>query len=311
MSIIRTKRRTNYTLIDNCVYKDGLLSFRAMGLLSYLLSKPDNWSICVPALIKVTEGTAQKSGRDAVYAAIDELIAARFVIRSKRASGEMDYFIFDEPQQQAAGESPDTGKACYGKPVIGKSRNTGKACYGKPVIREIPITENTDVLINTERPQQELKKDKQELNCSEAAPSEPPGGDLILAVNDKPKPASKANPDNVKTWEAYARAYRHRYGMLPTPNAQTRGMVAKLVKLVGADTAPMLAAFFVQHNDGYFVRTRHALNGLINSYQQVLTDMARGEQMTATKARQTEKTQTNMDVAARLIAKYQAEERAQ
>ena len=290
MSIIRTKRKAKYTVIDNRVYEDGLLSFRAMGLLSYLLSKPDNWTICVPALIKVTEGTAQKSGRDAVYATIDELIAARFVIRSKRASGEVDYLIFDEPQDRLDEEQPKSVK-----PVIGKSRNTEKACYGKSVIRKIPITGNTDVLINTERPQQVLRKDKQELKCSEAAPSEPPGSDLILAVNDKPKPASKANPDNVKTWEAYARAYRHRYGMFPTPNAQTRGMVAKLVKLVGADTAPMLAAFFVQHNDGYFVRTRHALNGLINSYQQVLTDMARGEQMTPTKARQTERTQANFE----------------
>ena len=42
MAIIRSERRKNFTHIDNKVFADNVLSFRAMGLLGYLLSKPDN-----------------------------------------------------------------------------------------------------------------------------------------------------------------------------------------------------------------------------------------------------------------------------
>ena len=47
------------------------------------------------------------------------------------------------------------------------------------------------------------------------------------------KPKSEPNPDNVATWQAYARAYRDRYGVLPASNAKTRGQTAQLVRFVG------------------------------------------------------------------------------
>ena len=45
MAIIRAKRDRNFTVIDNCVFADKQLSFAAIGLLCYLLSKPDNWLV--------------------------------------------------------------------------------------------------------------------------------------------------------------------------------------------------------------------------------------------------------------------------
>lgn len=129
MAIIRSKRDVNFTVIDNCVFERNKLSFAAMGMLGYLLSKPDNWSVSVAELSKATEGTAKKSGRDAVYNILDELIAVGFVSRTKRSDGKMDYTVFDKP-------------------------NTENPYYGKDVIREIPITEKPDTdnptLINTE-----------------------------------------------------------------------------------------------------------------------------------------------------------------
>ena len=111
----------------------------------------------------------------------------------------------------------------------------------------------------------------------------------------------------MRTWQAYAKAYRDRYGVLPAANAKTRGQTAQLVRLVGREVAPHLAAFFVWHNGGWFVQCRHDFGTLLKSYQQVLTDMRRGEQMTAVKARQTERQSSNMQNAAALIAKYERE----
>ena len=105
----------------------------------------------------------------------------------------------------------------------------------------------------------------------------------------------RANPDNVKTWNAYAAAYRRRYGILPESNRKTRGQVAQFVKLVGAEKAPLLAAYFPTHNGRWFVQCRHEFGLLLKSYQQVTTDHALGQQMTETRARQAESTQANLE----------------
>ncbi len=114
----------------------------------------------------------------------------------------------------------------------------------------------------------------------------------------KPKTADekiRANPDNVKTWNAYAAAYRRRYGILPESNRKTRGQVAQFVKLVGAEKAVVLAAYFPTHNGRWFVQCRHEFGLLLKSYQQIATDYATGQQMTETRARQAENTQSNLE----------------
>lgn len=119
--------------------------------------------------------------------------------------------------------------------------------------------------------------------------------EIQTAKPAKPKPKSEPNPDNVATWQAYAGAYRERYGVLPASNAKTRGQTAQLVRFVGRELAPHLAAYFVSHNNRWFVQCRHEIGCLLKSYQQVLTDMQRGEQMTQAKAQQAERTQGNFD----------------
>ncbi|MCO6514330.1 MAG: helix-turn-helix domain-containing protein [Snodgrassella sp.] len=120
------------------------------------------------------------------------------------------------------------------------------------------------------------------------------------------KKSKQANPDNVACWESYARAYRNRYGVLPAANQKTRGQVATLVRYVGKEVAPALAEYFLSHNGSWFVQCRHEFGCLLKSYQQVLTDMHRGEQMTQTKARQTENTQSNYEAAKSALAMLQA-----
>ena len=126
------------------------------------------------------------------------------------------------------------------------------------------------------------------------------------AETEKRAGAAKPNPANVATWKAYAAAYRDRYGVLPAANAKTRGQAASLVRMVGADLAPGLAAYYLTHNGGFFVQCRHDFGLLLKSYQQILTDMQRGEQMTQTKARQTEKTQTAVETHKGALAILQA-----
>ena len=138
-------------------------------------------------------------------------------------------------------------------------------------------------------------------DCDGGSPAaSPTEGFEILPPDGKPakkagRKSAEPNPANVATWKAYAAAYRDRYGVLPAANAKTRGQAANLVRMVGADLAPGLAAYYLTHNGGFFVQCRHDFGLLLKSYQQILTDMQRGEQMTQTRARQTEKTQTAVE----------------
>ena len=99
MAIIRTKREHNYTVINNKVLQRNQLSWQAMGMLSYLLSKPDDWSVVVNELISVTKDTAKPTGNNGVYNILKELKEKGFVQVRKNGDGTTDYIIFDTPNQ--------------------------------------------------------------------------------------------------------------------------------------------------------------------------------------------------------------------
>nr|DAM85670.1 MAG TPA: Dna polymerase B [Caudoviricetes sp.] len=165
MAIIRSNRQTNYTVIDNRVFADHQLSFAAMGLLGYLLSKPDNWQVSVNQLIGTTEGTEKQSKRDAVLKMLDELKAKGFVQMKRKAEGGVDYIVFDSPQSQN-GEIP-----LRENPTVGNSHSG-----------EIPLRENPAVLINTEDLSNKSGLDKQNIHASAAA-------DAPVSAEPESKPA--------------------------------------------------------------------------------------------------------------------------
>ena len=150
MSIIRTKREHNYTVISNKVYEKNQLSWQAMGLLGYLLTKPDNWQVMVAELVNVTKNTKKPTGREGIYNIINELKEKGFISVRKNSDGSTDYTVYDEPIQ-----SPNQGKPNQGKPNQGKPNqaepNQGKPNQAEPNQAE-PTLVNTDiqqVLINT------------------------------------------------------------------------------------------------------------------------------------------------------------------
>ena len=84
--IQRTPRRNNFTTIGNGIFMENALSFEAMGLLAYLLSKPDNWQVHVQALVRATEGTAQKRGENKILAQARSAFASPLPNSTRRTS---------------------------------------------------------------------------------------------------------------------------------------------------------------------------------------------------------------------------------
>jgi hypothetical protein len=86
--------------------QDRGISYEASGLLSYLLSKPSDW------VVQPKDLQRKKAGRDKVYGLLNELIAARYLLREiikddRQVVRGVDYTVFEEPYPLP--ENPDTG----------------------------------------------------------------------------------------------------------------------------------------------------------------------------------------------------------
>ena len=97
MSIIRVEHKRRYAVISSEVFKPNQLSWQAMGMLCFLLEKPDNWKVVVSYLIEVTKGTKKETGREGVYNIITELKEKGFITVQKNSDGSTDYTVYDEP----------------------------------------------------------------------------------------------------------------------------------------------------------------------------------------------------------------------
>ena len=168
--IQRSARTGNFTVLGNIIFADNALSFEAMGLLAYLLSKPDNWSIHPRALSKATEGSDQRRGMGKIYDLLNVLIAAGYVVRFKRANGEVDYIVYDEPVRDDMASNPNQENPNQENP------NQENPNQENPN-QENPNQDFPDVLINTEG-QQELNSSKDgggaNARARAAPPAEPP-----------------------------------------------------------------------------------------------------------------------------------------
>ena len=108
MTIIRAKREHDFSIISNKVYDKNQLSWQAMGLLGYLLTKPDNWKVMVAELVNVTKDTKKPTGKEGVYNIIKELRDKGFIVVKKNSDGSTDYKVFDEPNQAEPNQAEPT-----------------------------------------------------------------------------------------------------------------------------------------------------------------------------------------------------------
>ena len=97
MSTFRVNKNVNYTVMSNYHLQDKKLSLKAKGLLSYMLSLPDDWDYSLKGL---TVGC--KDGLDSVRTAVLELEEHGYVRRQKvrNAKGQIidyDYQVYESP----------------------------------------------------------------------------------------------------------------------------------------------------------------------------------------------------------------------
>mgnify|MGYP001588161963 CR=1 FL=1 len=101
------------------------------------------------------------------------------------------------------------------------------------------------------------------------------------------KTHSKPDPRNNATWTAFHDAYAKRYGVGPVRNASVNTCIANIVKRLG-DESPLVAAFYLTHNDQFYVKKRHSVKMLLADAEGLRTQWKTGNKATALEARSAE-----------------------
>ena len=117
MAVFRIERTRDYTVMSNHHLRNGKLSLKAKGLLSMMLSLPEDWNYTTRGLAKIC-----KEGVDAIGAALRELEAAGYIVRHKLRDrqgriSDTEYVIYEQPQlRKPDTDSPDTENPYMDKP---------------------------------------------------------------------------------------------------------------------------------------------------------------------------------------------------
>lgn len=110
--VIRVNKTKNYTVMSNVHLRDKNLSLKAKGLLSLMLSLPEEWDYSIAGLVAIC-----KESETAIKSTLDELKQYGYLIITKKlpnqtASGrfEYEYDIYEQPQEKQAVEEQGVEK---------------------------------------------------------------------------------------------------------------------------------------------------------------------------------------------------------
>ena len=143
MAVFRVQKTQNYTIMSNHHLRNKALSLKAKGLLSLMLSLPEDWDYTTRGLASIC-----KEGVDSVCATVRELEAAGYIIRRRirDKNGQMrgmEYTVLEEPQPPQP--EPEQAEPSCAKPEQVKPK------------REKPVQANPAQL-NTKGQKKEITK---------------------------------------------------------------------------------------------------------------------------------------------------------
>ena len=203
MAVFRIEKTRDYTVMSNYHLRDMSLSLKAKGLLSLMLSLPENWDYTMKGLARIC-----KDGIDSISGGIRELEAHGYLIRSRVRSangqlGSIEYTILEQPKAP----SPTQEKPIRENPV-----------QANPML-DAPIQENPAQL-NTKEQNKELSITQ----GSSPIPSSPP----------TPREKSRIGQDRMRERESYREIILENidYDILTQDEKLDRDRLDELVELM-------------------------------------------------------------------------------
>lgn len=172
MAVMRINKTTDYTVMSNYHFREKDMSLKAKGLLSLMLSLPEDWDFTVKGLANLN-----KDGVDGVRAALEELKTFGYlrVTRERNEKGQVSgtvYDIYEKPtQEKPVLEEPKEEKPILEKPTQEKpiqenptQLNTKGIKYLNNKILKESSTKGIKESARTKKEPEQYFEDK-ELNC--------------------------------------------------------------------------------------------------------------------------------------------------
>lgn len=105
MPVFRVEKSSNYTVISNYHLKEKNMSLKAKGLMTIMLSLPENWDYSIEGLVKLSS-----DGETAIRSTLKELEEFHYLRRKPiRENGKIidwQYCIFEKPEDSLDVENP-------------------------------------------------------------------------------------------------------------------------------------------------------------------------------------------------------------
>ena len=137
MAVFRIERTKNYTVMSNYHLRDKALSLKSKGLLSMMLSLPEDWNYTTRGLAKIC-----KEGVDAIGGALRELESAGYIVRHQMRDRQgricdTEYVIYEQPQPKAPDTpQPDTASPDTENPYLDDPDSLNYQKLGKELMSQ-------------------------------------------------------------------------------------------------------------------------------------------------------------------------------
>ena len=192
MAVFRVERNTGYTVMSNHHLRNKELSLKAKGLLSQMLSLPEDWDYTLAGLSHIN-----REKIDAIREAVKELEKAGYIVRSRERDEKgrlrgADYVIYEQPQPRepeaatSVGQPPILDLPALENPTL-ENPTLEKPTQEKPTL-ENPTQLNKDIQ-RTDLPKKE--KSNTDLSSTHSIP--------ILSPNPSPCREAAAPPERKGT----------------------------------------------------------------------------------------------------------------
>lgn len=128
MAVFRVEKTRDYTVMANHHLRNTELSLKAKGLLSLMLSLPEEWDYTTKGLSRIC-----KDGVDSICAGVRELEEHGYVVRERIRNpngqlGAIEYTILEQPRTlEPARENPVQANPVLDDPVLGKPEQENPA----------------------------------------------------------------------------------------------------------------------------------------------------------------------------------------
>jgi len=183
MAVFRVERNRGYTVMSNHHLRNKELSLKAKGLLSQMLSLPEDWDYTLAGLSQIN-----REKIDAIRQAIKELERAGYIVRSRERDEKgrlrgADYVIYEQPHTEPTPDLPTLENPTLDNPT------QEKPMLEKPTL-ENPMQLNKDI-------------QKTDLPKKEKIITDPQSTDSIPILSPNPSPCGEAaTPPERKRKEA-------------------------------------------------------------------------------------------------------------